>query len=270
VNESFSPLVSRVLVSAAALPLVLGLVYLGGWPLFGLALAVVLVSLHEYAALTRPLRPLVLAAYLGAAAMLAGALLGGVEWLLGGLLVAVLLAFVLQGLAGTSQPATVTIGSTVLGTAWIGFGIGYLLLIRDLEEGLLAIFTILLADFAANTFAYFGGRLVGRHRMTPVLSPGKTWEGFVAGSIAAVAVAFFALYEDRDTFLTIWQALVLGGVIASAGALGDLFESAIKRDMQVKDTGRLLGAHGGMLDRIDSLLFAAPASYYVLAAFGHA
>lgn len=265
-----SSLLNRILVSILALPLVLGVVYVGGWALFGLALAVSLLALHEYAELIRRLRPLVLAAYLGAGAMLVGAVLGGAEWLLGGFLLAVLLSFVLQGLAGTSQPATVAVGSTVLGAAWIGLGVGHVLLLREVEQGTLAVFTLLLAVFAADTFAFFGGRLVGRHRMAPVMSPRKTWEGFVVGTLAAVAVAFFAIYPDRDVFLDIWQSLLLGLAIALAGALGDLFESAIKRDMEVKDTGRLLGAHGGILDRIDSLLFAAPAAYYVVAAFGHA
>ena len=265
-----SSLVNRILVSILALPLVLGVVYLGGWALFGLTLAASLLALHEYAALIRPLRPLVLGAYLGVGGMLAGAFVGGPEWLLGGFLAAVLLTFVLQGLAGTSQPATVAIGSTVLGTAWVGFGVGHILLLREVGEGTLAVFTLLLVVFAADTFAFFGGRLVGRHRMAPVMSPRKTWEGFVVGTLAAVAVAFFAIYPDTDVFLSIWQSLVLGLAIAFAGALGDLFESAIKRDMEVKDTGRLLGAHGGILDRIDSLLFAAPAAYYAVAAFGHA
>jgi phosphatidate cytidylyltransferase len=264
-----SQLVNRIAVSVLALPLVLGLVYLGGWALLGLALAAGLLAVHEYAELVRPLRPLVLAAYLGAGGMLVGASLGGVRWLLAGLLVTVLLAFVLQGLAGTSQPATVAVGSTVLGTAWIGLGLGHLLLIRELEHGVLAVFTVLLAVFAADTFAFFGGRLVGRHRMAPVMSPRKTWEGFVAGTAAAVAVAFFAVYPDRDVFLTVWQSLVLGVVLGCAGALGDLFESAIKRDMGAKDSGRLLGAHGGILDRVDAHLFAAPAAYYLISAFGH-
>jgi phosphatidate cytidylyltransferase len=265
-----SQLVNRVFVSILALPLVLGVVYLGGWALLGLALAAALIAVHEYAELVRPLRPLVLAAYLGAGAMVIGASVGGSRWLLGGLLATVLLTFVMQGLTGASQPATVSMGATILGAAWIGLGLGYIVLIRDLEHGVLAVFTVLIAVFAADTFAFFAGRLVGRHRMAPVMSPRKTWEGFVFGAAAAVAVAFFAIYPDRDVFLTVWQSLVLGAVLAAAGALGDLFESLIKRDMGAKDSGRLLGAHGGILDRVDAHLFAAPAAYYLIVAFGHA
>jgi phosphatidate cytidylyltransferase len=263
-------LVSRVVVGAIALPAVLGLVWLGGWWLFTLAAAVAVVGLHEFAAMTRPLRPLVLAGYVGVLAMLLGVELGGMPWLLGAVLGTLLVAFVLQGLAETRQPATVAIGSTVLGAVWIGLGLAHIVLLRELPDaGRTAVFTVLLAVFASDTLAFFAGRLVGRHKLAPVISPGKTWEGFVAGTAAAVAVAFFALYEERDTFLNIPQALVLGGVVAVAAALGDLFESALKRDLQVKDSGRLLGGHGGILDRIDSHVFAAPAAFYLILAFGH-
>ncbi len=263
-------LLSRVLVSLVALPAVLGLVYLGGWWLYGLALGAALLALHEYAALVRPLRPLVLACYLGALLMLLGVTVGSSLWLVGGFLVSILIAFVLHGIAATRQPATVAIGSSILGTAWVGFGLAHVLLLRDLPDyGVLIAFTVLIAVFAADTIAFFAGRLLGRHKLAPVMSPGKTWEGFVAGTLAAVAAAFFALYEDRDEFLAIWEALVLGAVVALAAALGDLFESALKRDMQVKDTGRVLGGHGGVLDRIDSLLFAAPAAYYLVLALGY-
>ncbi|MGH3103568.1 MAG: phosphatidate cytidylyltransferase [Gaiellaceae bacterium] len=264
-------LVSRVLVAAAALPAVLALVWLGGWWLLALAVGVALVALHEYAAMMRPLRPLVLVAYLGAIGMLLAASLSGLGWLLGGLLATLLATFVLQGVAGTRLPATVAIGTTFLGAAWVGLGLAHIVLLRELpEEGRLAVLTLLLAVFAADTLAFFAGRMVGRHKLAPTMSPGKTWEGFIVGTIAAVAVAFFALYEERATFLTIPQALALGAAIALAAALGDLFESALKRDMKIKDTGRLLGGHGGMLDRIDSLLFAAPAAFYLILAFGHA
>jgi phosphatidate cytidylyltransferase len=263
-------LVSRVIVALVGLPVVLGLVYLGGWWLFGLAAAAALVALHEFAGLIRPLRPLVLGGYVGALAILLGATLGGYEWVLAGVMATLLVTFVLHTTAETRQPPTVAIGSTVLGTIWIGLGLAHILLLRDLEpHGTLIVFTVLLGVWAADTLALFAGKLLGRHKLAPVMSPGKTWEGFVAGALGAVAVSFFALYEDREDFLSIWQALVLGLVVAVAGVLGDLFESAVKRDMNVKDSGRLLGGHGGVLDRVDALLFAAPAAFYLVLAFGH-
>jgi phosphatidate cytidylyltransferase len=159
--------------------------------------------------------------------------------------------------------------STILGVAWIALGVGHLVLLRDVPaHGRLAVFTVLLAVFADDTAAYLVGRLVGRHKLAPSLSPGKTWEGFVAGTAAAIAVAFFALYDTG--FMDGWRSVALGAIVALAGAAGDLFESALKRDLQVKDSGRLLGAHGGMLDRVDAHLFAAVAAFYVVLAFGFA
>jgi phosphatidate cytidylyltransferase len=261
-----SQFVSRVVVTLLALPVVLALVHYGDWWLFGLALLAALVGLHELYAMARSLRPLVLAGYAGAIATLLGAQLGGIEWMVGGFVLTLLLAFLLYGIAETRQSGTITIGTTMLGVVWIPLGLAHLLLLREIpEHAELAVFTVLLAVFADDTAAYLVGRLVGRHKLAPALSPGKTWEGFIAGTAAAVAVAFFALYEQG--FLTIAESILLGLAVALAGAAGDLFESALKRDLQVKDSGRLLGGHGGMLDRIDALLFAGPAAFYVVLAF---
>ncbi len=260
---------SRIAVALVGLPAVLAIVWGGGWWLFGLAAVAAFVALDEFWRMTRPLRPLVVAGYCGAALALVGAEVGGVDWLLGGFLATFPLAFVLKGIAETQTTTTQTVGTTMLGAGWVGLGLGFLPLLRDLpEHGTLLLFTVLLAVWANDTFAYFGGRLLGRHKLAPVVSPGKTWEGFAVGTLTSMAVAFFALYGQD--FLLMWQSVVLGGVIAVAGPLGDLFESSLKRDMQVKDTGRVLGGHGGVLDRIDALLFAAPAAYFVVAAFGYA
>jgi phosphatidate cytidylyltransferase len=261
-----SPLLSRLVVGAVGLPLVLGLVYEGGWWLATLAIVAALIALHEFYSMTRPLRPVVIAGYVAAALALVGARAGGVDWMVGGFVAVFVVAFVLFGVAETRAPATVALSSTVLGAAWVGLGLGFVVLIREIPvHGRLAAFTVLLAVWAGDTAAYFAGRLVGRHRMAPTLSPGKTWEGLVAGTALTVFVAFIALY--KEDFLTIGESIVLGVAIAIAAPVGDLFESALKRDMQVKDTGRLLAAHGGMLDRIDALLFASVASYYVIRAF---
>jgi phosphatidate cytidylyltransferase len=266
-----NPLFSRILVAVVLLPVVIGLVYLGGWWLFALALVGGLLALHELYVMARELRPLVLGGYLGFVATLLGLQLGGVEWMLGGLLATFVLAFVVYGLGGVRQSATSSFGVTVLGVTWVGAGIGCLLLVRDIPEfGFWAVMAVLFTVFAADTGAFFVGRAFGRHRMAPAISPKKSWEGFVGGVAAAIGTSFVILYKDRDDFLTIPESLVLGLVIALAAVLGDLFESAVKRDLEVKDSGRVLGGHGGALDRLDSLLWAGPAAYFTILAFGNA
>jgi phosphatidate cytidylyltransferase len=260
-----SSLFTRILVAAVLLPPVLLLIWTGGWWLFGLAAVASVLALHEFYGMTRELRPVLLAGYAGTIAALVGAEWGP-QWALAGFLSTFAFSFVFKGMAGV-RPTTVSTAATVLGVAWIGLGIAHVLFIREVpEHGVLAAFTVLLTVFVCDTAAFVAGRLFGRHKLAPRTSPGKTWEGLVAGTVAAILVPFFTLYEQ--SFLTIPQSLALGAAIAVAAPMGDLFESALKRDAGVKDTGRLLLGHGGILDRIDALLFAAVVSYYLLAAFG--
>jgi phosphatidate cytidylyltransferase len=262
-----SSLVTRILVAVVGLPVVLGMVYVGGWWLFALAAIAAVVALHELFWMARTLRPVVLAGYIGALAALLGAAFGEPDWMVGGFLLTLPLAFLAKGFGGTRQPTLVSVSVTVLGAGWVGLGLAHMLLLRDIEEdGRLAAFTVLLAVFAGDAAAYFVGRLVGRHKLAPAVSPGKTWEGFAGGTIVTIFTTWVALYETG--FVDGWRSLVLGAGIAVAAPLGDLFESGIKRDMDVKDSGRLLLGHGGMLDRIDAHLFALVAAYYVIAAFG--
>ena len=265
-----SGLFSRIFVSLVGLPLVLGAVWVGGWWLFALVTLAATIGVHEFVTMARPLRPLAPAVYVGTVLALLGAEKGGVVWLLGGFLSCFVVAFMLNAVAKTRAPATAAVGVSVLGAAWIGLGLGHLILLREVhDKARLLAFTVLLTVFAADTFAYLGGRLFGRHRMAPTLSPGKTWEGFAVGSVAGIFVSFVALYPDRRHFLRIWEAIVLGVVVVLASAAGDLFESMLKRDMQVKDTGRLLGGHGGVLDRLDAPLFASAAAFYLVLGFGY-
>ena len=257
---------SRIVVAVCLLPVVLGAVYLGGWWLFALVALAALIALHEYWLMARALAPLALAGYIGAGLALVGAQLSGIGWMVGGLLATLPLAFLLKAISEARPAATAAVSSTVLGAVWVGGGLAFVLLIRGLPaHGRLALFTVMIAVWAGDTFAYFGGRLLGRHKMAPATSPGKTWEGFLFGTAATVFVAFVALYKQH--FLTIPQSIVLGAVLAVAAPLGDLFESLLKRDAGVKDSGSLLGGHGGMLDRLDAFFFAAPAAYFVILAF---
>jgi phosphatidate cytidylyltransferase len=260
-----SPLLSRIAVAAAGLPLVLFAAYYGRWALFALAALAALLALHELYQMARSLRPLVLAGYGGALAAVLGASLGGPEWMLGGFMATILLAFVFAAVSETRQSTTVAVATTVLGAAWIGLGLGHLVLVRDLDDGRLILITVLITVFVADSFAYIGGRVAGRHKMAPAISPGKTWEGFVFGLIGGLVTPWIA-FNQEPIPIDAWEAFVFGGAVVLASVSGDLFESMVKRDLGVKDSGRVLLGHGGVLDRVDSLVFAGPAAYYAVLA----
>ena len=260
-----SPGLSRVVVALCLLPIVLGAVWLGGWWLIALAIAGGLMALHELYVMGRGLRPILLGGYIGLVLTLIGSQTGEISWVLGGIFSTVLVAFVIFGFSDARPSATAAMSLTLLGVVWVGGGLAALILLRAIpDNGRLAVFTVLIAVFADDTAAYVVGRTIGRHKMAPRISPGKSWEGFVGGTVAAIAVAFFAMYDQG--FLTNLEAVALGAAVAFSATLGDLFESAIKRDLGVKDSGRVLAGHGGVLDRVDSLLWAGPAALYTILA----
>ena len=129
--------------------------------------------------------------------------------MLGGILATLFFSFVLYGLSDIRTSATATFGVTLLGVVWIGGGLGLLLLVRDIpDHGFWALIAVMFTVFAADTAAFFVGRALGRQQLAPAISPAKTWEGLVAGVLAAMVAAFLILYRDRDEFLTIPEMLL--------------------------------------------------------------
>ena len=149
-----SPLVSRIAIALILLPVVLGVVWLGGWWLFGLALVGGLLALHELYAMARSLRPIVLGGYAGLILTLLGAQLGGTTWVLAGILSTVVAALLVFFVSSARQSAVAGFAATLLGVAWVGGGLSYLMLVRDVpDDGRLLIFTVLLTVFADDTAA---------------------------------------------------------------------------------------------------------------------
>ncbi len=154
-------------------------------------------------------------------------------------------------------------GILVLGVLYVGFTLGHLPLIRTFAGGSALLFFVLLVTWLGDTGAYVAGKTLGRHKLAPTISPNKTIEGLIGGLLLAVLGAYAAKLSFLP-IMTPWDCLVLGLGLGAFGALGDLVESAMKRSAGVKDAGHLLVGHGGFLDRLDSLLFTAPAFYYYL------
>jgi phosphatidate cytidylyltransferase len=150
---------------------------------------------------------------------------------------------------------------TLTGMMYIGLMLGYLVSVRLLPQGEWLLFFLLLVTWAADAGAYYAGTLYGRRALAPRISPKKTVEGLAGGLFAALLIAFVARWGFLPDLSNL-DCLVLAVLLTLAGLWGDLVESAIKRSVGVKDSGGLLPGHGGMLDRLDSLLFTAPAFYY--------
>jgi len=170
--------------------------------------------------------------------------------------------------AETIDGAADRVGRLVLGMCYVGFLLAFVALVRRHDQGVGWIFVLLATTWLGDTGAYFAGRSFGRHKLAPSLSPKKTWEGAIGGLVAAMGGAvLFGWISGLDAH---WLFLaLLGGLLDAAGVLGDLGESLLKRAFGVKDSGGILPGHGGILDRVDSLLFSAPLLYAVLALFDH-
>jgi phosphatidate cytidylyltransferase len=269
---------SRVVTAAIALPILIASI-LVPWlqPLFvALAAAAFIFGLYEFYVLarTKDMKPDVAAGFLGGAALFTIFYFATPDPTQSRLDVQTILLVLIVLTAGTLIAAMLrgapfdkmitASGATILGVLYVVLLGGHLVAVRTgfehtLSAHLLSFFFLVL--MGADTGAYYTGRAIGKHKLAPTISPGKTWEGVVGGVVAALVLATAAHFWFFRELPLKW-ALPLAAVMTVLGIFGDLTESALKRGAGAKDAAKILPGHGGALDRLDSLLFNAPLIYY--------
>lgn len=254
----------RVLTAVIGLPLILLLMYFGGIPFAVVIFAASVIGLFEYMrCLGLEKSPLfVVCAVMSAAAFLLTELFGKEYLFVCSICCILLLSAAMVIKFDRIRFEHVT--ASFLGFVYIPVILALFVLLR--EKSLYYVIFVLIAAWGSDTCAYFAGRAFGKHRMAPVLSPKKTWEGFAGGILGAVvlAIVFALIFREKLSLLPapILSVSLVTAVASVAGVAGDLFASAIKRTFGIKDYGKIFPGHGGMMDRIDSMIFCTPVIYF--------
>jgi phosphatidate cytidylyltransferase len=253
----------RVLVAIPAIAYAIAIIVAGGWIFAAGILVLGFVCLHELFRMYETVRPVKLAGFLALTGLAVAALEGGERQVLLATVASLPLIFLLGLVMPRREDATLTesMAITLFGTFWVGMAIAHAILLRELPHGDGIVVDVLVGTFLGDTGAYLGGRWFGTRRLSPRISPNKTVEGLMIGFLSAVLFTWAAgLYQD---WLTHGQAVLLGVAVGAVAPLGDLVESAVKRDAGTKDAGSMFGAHGGALDRLDAAFFTLVTGYYV-------
>src|SRR5215211_2041371 len=248
----------RTATALVLAPVALGAIILGKWAVLALVFLVLGVAAYE---VSQALKPLPFLAALGAGCI---PLLLSIPYGLTGILAGALLSlpWALLWLAGRTEIRTLrAVLAMLLMSLWVGAPLAHLGLFPRSHYGEILILIAVVGPWISDSGAYFAGRFFGRHLLLPSLSPNKTIEGSLGGLLATMVVVGFVSFQFLD--FTVVKAVVIGAGVSVFSQTGDLFESALKRILDVKDLGHFLPGHGGILDRIDSLLFTAPAVYYI-------
>jgi phosphatidate cytidylyltransferase len=252
-------------------PLVLFLSYAPPALFLVLVLLLVSLSLREYVQLLAMIQLPVCSrmSYTVAFLLVLTAYTGGERWMSRALslgIIALAVAVMTTGQFGVQRfPAML---HSLFGVLFVGWSLGHLVLLRSLDGGQWSILFLCTIIWVGDSIAMYVGKSLGRHKMAPTISPGKTWEG-AAGCILGCLLAAALGVHFLMPRLALWQGLVLGLVISLVAQVSDLSESLIKRYAGVKDSGELIPGHGGLLDRVDSMLFAAPVFLYTLDFLSH-
>lgn len=257
----------RVLSAFLIIPILTGVLVVGGpAATYGLVSIASILGLREFYRMTLPGQGV--AGKIGRLSL--GALLcaafywGGLHVVVAVLGVTVVVLFVGQMVSDADRTAIPSrIGIGFLGIVYVPLLLSHVILVHRFPDGLAWVLVLVTGIWVGDTFALLVGSLWGRHKLWPTISPKKTIEGLigcVAGAIISTLVFKWAFLH----VMTVQTAIVIGGGLAVLGQLGDICESVIKRGAHVKDSGTLIPGHGGMLDRLDSLLFTSPFLYYLL------
>ncbi|HUP88664.1 MAG TPA: phosphatidate cytidylyltransferase [Longimicrobiales bacterium] len=273
-------LAKRVAVAAVGIPLAVAVLYYGGWILAALLSIICVIGSFELARIARAKEvypsAILMAVFSIAFIALAAALPNPVRsapwfWFLTTLLAIVSLTMAIWTRGVEGKPLS-SAAVTVFGTILLGGTLSYAMFLRQSQsvprDGLLLVFYPLAVTWINDTFAYFGGRTFGKHKMIPHVSPGKTWEGTFSGMVGAVLTSMLysrIVFENTlDMPIPIYAAGIAGVVLSIAAVVGDLAESLLKREAGVKDSGTLLPGHGGVLDRFDALFFTIPVAFWFI------
>jgi phosphatidate cytidylyltransferase len=254
--------VKRILVALPWIVFAIAITVAGGIVFAVAMIAIGAACTREFVTITERLRPIVIPAYAAVAALIVAAHFGTAFNVLMILAAAFPLLFAFGAGSRHRDGITGSMGVTLLGIVWIGVPLVHAVLLRDLpHHGAALLIDVLVGTFVADTAAYATGRMFGSHKVAPTISPNKTIEGLIGGFLIGTMGFWFAgLYQD---WLSGTDALIIGAAVAALAPVGDLFESMLKRDLGVKDTGTIFGPHGGILDRLDAVFFTVVIGYYL-------
>ncbi len=255
----------RILVALPAIVFAIAITVAGGLIFAAAMVAIGVLCLREYLELTSSARPLALPAYAAVTALVVVAHFGTSYGVLMIFAASFPVLFAFGADSRHRHGVTVSMGVTLLGIVWIGVPLAHAVFLRDLpNHGAALLIDVLIGTFVSDTAAYATGRMFGSHKVAPSLSPNKTVEGLIGGFVIGTMGFWFAgLYQN---WLSGVDALLIGAAVAAIAPVGDLFESMLKRDLGRKDTGTLFGPHGGVLDRLDAVLFTVVVGYYLAVA----
>lgn len=258
----------RTIVAIILAPIALLAAYYGSVAYIALITTVLLIAAWEYLQLLRlaDLKPATVFVLGGVLLLVLGRVFTqfrSAHWSFVLLLIAAALYHLISFEQNRDKAAT-DFGATLSVTFYIGWLGSYFISLRQIEYGGWWVIFVFFIVWLTDTGAYFIGSYFGKHSLAPRLSPKKTWEGFWGGEIVGVLGGALLPFVFNILEITPWRGAILGLILASSIPLGDLAESMIKRQAAKKDSGNLLPGHGGAFDRIDTLLWAMPISYYVI------